>query len=163
MAAHAPHRPRLHPRRGGARLGLTLALGVVFVAGTVLGLAHVRPDLKERLWERFTQGGVAQRPDTIDIAPDELDEGWIRIRVGGRPIETAEPQESPDIPALGGSDFVLVVQPSQTLRRIALEHYRRADAELLDALARYNELEDPDDLLAGSQLRLPELSRLGNP
>ncbi len=178
MEAHAPPRPRPYARRGGARLGLTLALGVLFVGGGVLGLAQVRPNLKDQLWERFIQKEVARRPDTVDTAPGELEEGWIRVRVGGRQAVATESAEGPGTSGAGSSgagssgagssgagssDFVLVVQPGQTLRRIALEHYRRADGALLDALARYNELGNPDDLLAGSQLHLPELSRLGYP
>ena len=67
------------------------------------------------------------------------------------------PAPTPDKPL---EDFVLTIQPGQSLWKIAQSHYRRQDTALLEALARYNRLVSPDALRAGQQLHLPPLEKL---
>jgi nucleoid-associated protein YgaU len=57
-------------------------------------------------------------------------------------------------------DSEVVVRPGQVLSRILAEHYGPGSARWLALVARYNGLDDPDELQAGSVLRLPDVSRL---
>ena len=52
------------------------------------------------------------------------------------------------------------VQPGQTLSGIAHAHYGTAPAALVQALADYNGIGDPDALRAGAWVLLPERERL---
>lgn len=58
-------------------------------------------------------------------------------------------------------DAELEVRPGQTLSEIAFAAYGTANPGLVEALARYNGLGDPDDLRVGTTLRLPERKALG--
>ena len=66
-----------------------------------------------------------------------------------------EPFEHPPLP-----DFELVVREGQSLSKIAAAHYGQATRELVDALARYNGLEDANRLEAGDTLFLPSVETL---
>ncbi|WP_024326715.1 tetratricopeptide repeat protein [Thioalkalivibrio sp. AKL19] len=55
--------------------------------------------------------------------------------------------------SLGDDYFQHTVEPGETLARLAREHL--GDANRFVILARYNDIERPDRLLAGQQLRIP--------
>jgi nucleoid-associated protein YgaU len=57
-------------------------------------------------------------------------------------------------------DYELIVEPGQSLSKIAAAHYGSAPEPLVTALARYNGMGDPDQLGAGQRLRLPPLDLL---
>lgn len=59
------------------------------------------------------------------------------------------------------ADFVVEVAAGQSLSKIAHAHYGHAPVDLVDKLAHYNGLSDPNALRAGMQLKLPSLERLG--
>jgi nucleoid-associated protein YgaU len=67
----------------------------------------------------------------------------------------AEPFEHPPLP-----DFEMVVAEGQSLSKIAAAHYGEATRALVDALARYNGLDDANLLKAGDTLFLPALETL---
>lgn len=66
------------------------------------------------------------------------------------------PAPAPRWPA----DLELVVRPGQSLSKIAAAEYDRATDELVQALARYNGLDDPNKLRAGRTLRVPVKDKL---
>lgn len=65
------------------------------------------------------------------------------------PPEIAEP-----------ADLELVVQPGQSLSKIAAAQYGTSKKELVDALARYNGLASADALQSGFKLKLPSPAKL---
>lgn len=109
-----------------------------------------------------------------------LEEGWAAVVVGTPsgaepvPLETEsepaleaallelelEDQLAPptEAPVLG--DFEMEVQPGQTLSGIAHAHYGTAPTALVQALADYNGIGDPNALRAGAWVLLPERERL---
>jgi len=81
---------------------------------------------------------------------------------GGSVVHAGESQGPPSAPpAAPLADFVLEVGAGQSLSKIAHAHYGHAPVELVEKLARYNGLADPNALRAGMQLKLPSLERLG--
>ena len=65
----------------------------------------------------------------------------------------ADPDEPAGDAPLG--EMQLEVQPGQTVSGLAHLYYGEHGAALLQALAEYNGLDDPDSLRAGAHLRLP--------
>lgn len=57
-------------------------------------------------------------------------------------------------------EFQLVVQRGQRLSDICRKHYGTSRGELVDALARYNQMADADHLREGQRLLLPPLESL---
>jgi nucleoid-associated protein YgaU len=58
------------------------------------------------------------------------------------------------------ADLELVVRPGQSLSKIAAAEYGRATDELVQRLATYNGLDDPNKLRAGQSLRVPTKEKL---
>lgn len=77
--------------------------------------------------------------------------------LGKLPLQDPDPEQLEAAPL---ADFEMEVQPGQTLSGIAHTHYGTAPAELVQALASYNGIEDPDALRAGAWVLLPERARL---
>jgi len=72
----------------------------------------------------------------------------------------AGPSTSPAAAPLQPAPYSVEVQPKQTLSGICYLHYGTAPTELVHAVARFNGLENPDQLQAGAALELPELESL---
>jgi nucleoid-associated protein YgaU len=93
---------------------------------------------------------------------DELDANGVA------PTDLDLPQPTPDDGAATQGqekenwtqDYELIVEPGQSLSKIAAAHYGSGPAPLVEALARYNGMSDPDQLAAGQRLRLPPLDLL---
>ena len=73
-------------------------------------------------------------------------------------VEAGEAEGEFDHPPL--PDFELVVREGQSLSKIAAAHYGEATRELVEALARYNGMEDADLLKVGDRLLLPQVEVL---
>jgi len=121
-------------------------------------------------WEQ-SDGEVAETESGM------LAEGWAAVIVGAPSgadpllveslLESRAPSFPPDeVPdgdfeeATPLGDFEMEVQPGQTLSGIAEAHYGTASNRLVQALAAYNEIEDPNTLRSGAWVLLPELERL---
>lgn len=152
---------------------LVLALACLF-GGAALWHQHRVATARDAQSEaRRIAAGEAARTEV-----GVLREGWSAIVVGkpaervasastanaasAAPPGTAPPPSSD--PAIGptaaptsaeAADFELVVQPGQSLSKIAAAQYGTSRKELVDALARYNGLASPDALQAGFKLKLP--------
>ena len=130
--------------------------------------------------ERHLERLRAQRGAAAEVAEGRLGEtesgllpeGWAVVTIGApsgaNPIprpEPVEPSDARDEPAPSAepepwapeelADFELTVQPGQTLSGIAQARYGTAGRRVVQALAEYNGLADPDSLRAGARLRLP--------
>ena len=131
---------------------------------------------QQEAWE-LADGRIARTESGL------IEEGWATVIVGvpsgaapvrlehaarapgprgSGPALEAPPDQPPpateELPPLG--DFEMEVQPGQTLSGIAHAHYGTAPAALVQALAAYNGIEDPDALRAGAWVLLPERERL---
>jgi len=87
---------------------------------------------------------------------------------GAAPLESAS-VELPDQPEVTDAgefdypdlpDFELKVRSGQSLSSIAEAHYGENSRALVNALAEYNGLEDPNRLRVGDRILLPEIERL---
>jgi nucleoid-associated protein YgaU len=74
------------------------------------------------------------------------------------PIESAPPGQSAQESV--GRVFQLTVQRGQQLGDLCRKHYGSGRRELIDAVARYNHMANPDQLREGQQLFLPPLESL---
>ena len=99
--------------------------------------------------------GVAPLEFARETEEDERD-GPVAGSPG--PLEPAVDDGFYASPELG--DFEMEVQPGQTLSGIAHAHYGTAPVALVEALATYNGLENPNALQSGATVLLPELSLL---
>ncbi len=89
-------------------------------------------------------------------APVQLDPGPM-IRPEDRPVEPGpEPEPAPNFEP----DVKYVVQPGDVLGTICVDRYGTAKQRVLDAVAVYNDLKNPDNLKRGQTLVLPELEVL---
>jgi len=81
----------------------------------------------------------------------------------GNPGSSAEPL-APEVPASPPprwpADLELVVRSGQSLSKIVAAEYGRSTPELVDLLARYNGMDDPDKLRLGQSLRIPVRGKL---
>src|SRR5262249_49139254 len=55
------------------------------------------------------------------------------------------------------------VQTGESMFAICKKYYGSADADAIDALAKYNKINDPETLRAGRRLRIPSSKELGLP
>lgn len=131
-----------------------------------LGELHAQ---QQAAWE-VSDGVVAETKS------GKIREGWATVVIGApsgvdplepaaQDVEAAAPPADElvdngtyESPLLG--DFEMVVQPGQTLSGIAHAHYGTAPTALVEALAKYNGLANPDALKAGAPVLLPELELL---
>ncbi len=118
------------------------------------------PGTPEEAWFRVTIGKSApdkvQPPAPADPAePFELPEDWGPA--SGDP--NADPSRSGDLgPAAVSS---VLVEEGITLWRLAEQRYGADNgSELLEALARYNRLESPDQLETGQRVWFPPVDQL---
>jgi nucleoid-associated protein YgaU len=117
-----------------------------------------RPSGKSRPPPVEPEGGLESEPQT-ELA-GELDENGVA------PADLDLSQPTPDEGAATQGqeswtqDYELIVEPGQSLSKIAAAHYGSGPAPLVEALARYNGMSDPDQLAAGQRLRLPPLDLL---
>jgi nucleoid-associated protein YgaU len=104
-------------------------------------------------------------------AEAQLPPGWGSVVLGApsgaeppteakpqAPEPAPAPQPAPEPPA--AREFELTVSPGQTLSAICKEHYGTASVALVEALARFNQLESANSVRAGQKLRLPPLETL---
>lgn len=127
-------------------------------------------------------GTAPATPTDSDLPP--LEEGWGRVLVGApsgaaprsRPLApTTQPAAaSPDAPLVSPpqplpqseppprwpADLELVVRPGQSLSKIAAAEYGRSTPELVERLAAYNGMDNPNKLSAGQKLRIPVKAKL---
>ena len=129
-------------------------------------------------WAVVTVGrpsGKSQPRPAAEALDEELDEGLEgpSEEALGAPAEdvldeNADASDLARADAGGGErlgedwvgDYELIVEPGQSLSKIAAAHYGSAPERLVAALARYNGMDDPDQLSAGQRLRLPPLDLL---
>lgn len=127
--------------------------------------------------------GTAQPPDEL-VELDPLAEGWGRVVIGApsgvdpieRPAVLASPDssvapeaEAPEVeapilsnqpPPRWPADLELVVRPGQSLSKIAAAEYGRATPDLVERLAKYNGMDNPNKLREGQVLRIPVKGKL---
>jgi nucleoid-associated protein YgaU len=84
--------------------------------------------------------GASPLEGATDDAPEVTDAGQF---------------EHPELP-----DFELEIRSGQTLSSIAEAHYSNKSLALVQALAEYNGLEDPDLLSPGDRIFLPQIEKL---
>jgi len=121
-----------------------------------------------------------ERHASTQAAPDktaaELPAGWGSVVLGapsGAEPLTAAPAHATPTPVASvaptaheapvAPDSELSVAPGQSLSLICKEHYGTASVALVEALARFNGLKNPDALRAGQKLRLPPIQTLQRP
>ncbi|MEO0649157.1 MAG: LysM domain-containing protein [Planctomycetota bacterium] len=136
-------------------------LGIVFPGGLgerpaetedgERGSLHRNGDLAPREWgEGLTAPGPAD-----EAAPQGADKGGRRtldpIDGSSRPTTDTTPPTSTALP-----DFEHTVRNGQTLSEICAGHYGTAAPGLVQALATYNGLRNPDELRAGVPIALPD-------
>ncbi len=122
-----------------------------------------------------------QRRAATEAAPQEpapaLPPGWGSVVLGApsgaeppvaeeptptpTPAPTPAPAPTPEPPA--AREFELTVSPGQSLSTICKQHYGTASVALVEALARFNQLESANAVRAGQKLRLPPLETLQKP
>jgi len=118
------------------------------------------------LFERRTSTQAA----SSEPASADLPAGWGSV-VLGAPSGALPPVASPEpavaapapIPEPPAQESEIVVAPGQSLSLICKEHYGTASVALVEALARFNELESANSVRAGQKLRLPPLETLQKP
>lgn len=152
-----------------ALLGLLVLGGLCLLAATwQQGHSRARARARE------------QRHGLVD--PAERDPEWSLLVLGrasgAPPIPGAEPpspraeeepawtapgEEEPDgaPPSRYAPDYRYVVQRGDVLSVICQHHYGTARQPLVQAVARYNALEDVDGIRAGATLLLPDRALLG--
>ena len=135
------------------------------------------------LWQsRRVEALEAEREHARQLEAGELAEGphgtipagWAHVVIGGptavepvpsgnsqpsAPPPSSEPAGIPQVPATT-ADFEVIVEPGQSLSKIARGHYGTAPVALVRELARYNGLADENGLRAGQTLRLPPIEQL---
>ncbi len=136
------------------------------------------------LWQsRRVEALEADREHARQLEAGELAEGphgtipagWAHVVMGGpsavEPVTSAappglttpptvEPGSSTQPAAPAKVDFEVIVEPGQSLSKIARGHYGTAPVALVRELARYNGLADENALRAGQTLRLPPIEQL---
>jgi len=106
-------------------------------------------------------------------AAADLPAGWGSVLLGA-PSGALPPAAQPPIaapavaapapaPEPSAPESELVVLPGQSLSLICKEHYGTASVALVEALARFNQLENASSVRAGQKLRLPPLTTLQKP
>jgi nucleoid-associated protein YgaU len=125
---------------------------------------------EERDFARRVEAGEVRA-----TSEEEIPAGWATVVLGGTsPARTPQPAaesmptnaqvpptSEPAATAPSPSpDFELIVEPGQSLSKIARAHYGTAPVALVRALARYNGLADEGSLQAGQTLRLPPVEML---
>ena len=91
-------------------------------------------------------------PGTTRALPEAVEPG----RLLARPVSA----EWSELEARALADYEVTVRRGMTLSAIAKAHYGESPRALVDALARYNDLESPDELVLGTRLQLPERTKL---
>ena len=165
-------------QQGGLRLlyGFAGLLALVFCAW--LAQQVIIKELRRR--KAVAQpmiGSPQQAHDPVDLEP--LDDGWGRVVIGAPsgvdPIERDAPSSNEDTtveyeapqpeqpaPTLSNqppprwpADLELVVRPGQSLSKIAAAEYGRATPDLVERLAKYNGMDNPNKLREGQVLYIP--------
>jgi len=105
-------------------------------------------------WAHVVIGGPA--------AVDPIAPATSSAQVGAGTSSEAAPSEPPQAAEAAPStaDFEVVVEPGQSLSKIARNHYGTAPVSLVKELARYNGMADVNSLRAGQKLRLPPIEQL---
>lgn len=149
---------------------LVLALACCFGVAAIWQQSHIRRLNQERVLAAEIRAG-----ETTATASGLLDEDeaviWIGRPAGAaqdspppKPPEKEAPRQAPAPPApkppAPVADFELEVAAGQSLSKIAHAHYGSASIELVNKLAQYNGMRDPNALRAGMRLKLPPLERL---
>ncbi len=129
------------------------------------------------LWQRSWTSAARSERDAARTGGTAIGDGWSRVVVGRPsggepyvgPVEkgSAVPPVREQVPpgptrALSPqpADTEITVQSGQSLSKICQEHYGTARLAVIEAVARYNHLADPDTLREGQKLRLPHLESL---
>lgn len=176
--------------RRGLRLlsGFAGLLALVFCAWLAQQL--IIEELRRKQAAGRPMVGDAGAPSEADAELAPLEEGWGRIVVGApsgaeprprpnaplEPVpvapqgaapdddETASPHLDPDVsvtpPPRWPADLELVVRSGQSLSKIVAAEYGRSTPELVELLARYNGMDDPNKLRVGQTLRIPVRGKL---
>ena len=145
-----------------ALLGWLILFGLAALAGW--GTAR---------WRAYAR---AQGESLTQVQEDEKPGVPARVLIGqhsgAAPLRTEE-VERPKAPAIfhdepapppAPAPLVVTVRPGSTLSKLCQEYYVDASrpplSEVVDAVAAWNDLANPNDLRAGQLLELPQLSRL---
>lgn len=161
----------------GLRVLTGLAGLFVVIAGAWYAQAHfIRTSQAEHEAAADLLGESAT--DFTEEGPREPAWGHVILGLpsGAAPLEKVEPQPDPspihrelvpeaELPKVPSeprwpTDTELIVRPGQSLSKIAATSYGRATFDLVDRLARYNQLDDPNALRAGQTLRVPVKEKL---
>jgi len=111
-------------------------------------------------WAHVVIGGPAA-VDPLSSAPSSAQVGGDTASGATRgastqvPAPTQIPQAAP-----ASADFEVIVEPGQSLSKIARSHYGTAPVALVRQLSRYNGMADENALRAGQKLRLPPIEQL---
>lgn len=130
------------------------------------GLSVLAADGEDR-WVKLVLGrpsGADPMPSPIQLQstptwPPEGDPGSEPNRPPVEPANSNDPSGANPEPSIV-PDVTYVVKPGDVLGTICQERYGTARPKVLDAVATYNELTDPDALKLGQVLALPSLSVL---
>ena len=148
---------------------------LLFLAGAFGVAALWQSRRVSRLEEERELARRVEAGEVRATSEEEIPAGWATVVLGGTspartaqppadstPVDTqASPTSEPVAPAPSPSpDFELIVEPGQSLSKIARAHYGTAPVALVRALAQYNGLADEGSLRAGQALRLPPLETL---
>jgi nucleoid-associated protein YgaU len=148
---------------------------LLFLAGAFGVAALWQSRRVSRLEEERELARRVEAGEVRATSEEEIPAGWATVVLGGTsPARTAQPpaeskpvQPTPAQPAepaaatpTPSADVEVVVEPGQSLSKIARAHYGTAPVALVRSLARYNGLADEGSLQAGQTLRLPPLETL---
>ena len=151
-------------------VALLLLLATAFGAAALWQSSHVEALEAERELARQIEAG-----ELTNGPLGTIQAGWAHVVIGGPaaidPVGapahadmTQPPQAPVETPPSSAEpmskDFELVVEPGQSLSRIARSHYGTAPMTLVRELARYNGLESENALRSGQTLRLPPIEQL---
>lgn len=145
---------------------------LLFLAGTFGVAALWQSRRVARLEEEREFARRVEAGEVRATSEEEIPAGWATVVLGGTsparnpqtvsaPTRVApEPQPEPAAPQAPNPDFEVIVEPGQSLSKIARAHYATAPVALVRALAEYNGLADEGSLRAGQTLRLPPIETL---
>ena len=153
---------------------MRVLFGWLLLFGLVAAMAWVTAEKRTRARERSTQVTAERAPDAPGVparvligAPSGAEPlGASRTRVGIAErrfvVTTPNPEQKPSQPA--PKIFKLQVRPGGALSTMCQEFYKQEErpplAAIVEAVARWNQLSNPDSLQVGQSLELPPLELL---
>lgn len=127
------------------------------------GLASPEPGARAEGWGRVIIGrpsGVDPEPPYAERPPAQVPTPPSSALPGSTPAKKNGARATPAEPSPSAGEERIVVRSGDSLSSVCQSHYGTSRQDVVQALALYNEMKDPNGLREGQTLKLPPLEKL---